>query len=198
MIKVDTIPTALFHLDRMLYCNGYLQEINRGSFEGEQVYRLQHPPVSITIEDPLNLYDMPKTITIPEIDHYCAELYNPDKPDSADYTYGERIEPQLVHIIDMLLETPGTNQAIINIGRPEDRELEHPPCLQTMHFLLFEGKLHLSVLMRSNDIGSAFLLNLYGFAYFGWGVAAAVNQKFGSLIYQCTAPHYYSHSISEG
>lgn len=57
-------------------------------------------------------------------------------------------------------ETPETNRLIIEIGKPEDLLLLHPPCMRLLHFKVRYGKLHLYAYFRSWDAWGGLPSNL--------------------------------------
>lgn len=164
---VDNVD-AWNYLRALCKLHGYQQYVEHGSTENEQfTYRLQAFPLSIMIKFPSEFLYLPKHITVGMIEKYYNEyLISPDHPGGEDYSYGERINPQIEPVFELLRLTPATNQAIIDISRPEDINLVYPPCLRTIQFMMFNDMLNVITYWRSNDIGEAFLLNQGGIGLF--------------------------------
>lgn len=194
MHTYKTIVETQYHLAR--FCRqGYRQDIQHGEFENEDTYRLQVEPIHIRITDPLDFSMLPVDVPLGVVENYYHELLNPVCPPNSDYTYGERIMIQLPIIMDMLKDTPNTNQAIIEIGRPEDVFLTHQPCLRLIHFMVYSGRLNISVYFRSNDIGAAFIINHCGLALLLRDVAEYAGFPVGEYHYYSAGAHVYSHAL---
>jgi thymidylate synthase len=172
--------------------NGYRQKIERGSFAEEQTYRMQSKPVMIEILSPLNFLYLPKEVTVGMIERYYHDyLINPTVSDNEAYTYASRITDQLPLVMDMMRDTPQTNQASISISQPSDINLSDPPCLREITFSFFSGKIHMTSLWRSNDIGEAFLLNQGGLAMLLRDVALYAGIPSGHHFYVSPGAHIY-------
>jgi len=60
----------------------------------------------------------------------------------------------------MLKETPETNRSVIEIGKPEDLLLEHPPCMRILQFKVRYNQLHMYAHFRSWDAYAGLPSNL--------------------------------------
>ena len=127
-LLAKTISDAWFQLIYNIFDKTYSQNIQKGSFENEQ-YRLQYPGIAVYIEHPN--YDIvpvippglgiPSPTTMEYIEDYFVHyLMNPELSENETYTYASRIQQsmpcggtQLERVIEMLRETPLTNQAVI-------------------------------------------------------------------------------------
>lgn len=82
------------------------------------------------------------------------------------YAYGDRLQNyggfnQWVAMAERLQRDPTTRQAIMPIWYPAiDTISDYVPCPVMLHFQYYEGKLNLSVLIRSQDCVKGGLLNL--------------------------------------
>lgn len=172
---------------------GVKTDIDRGSFANGENCRLQLPPVAVAIKNPLEFETLPKDVTIGMIEDYYSRYIvgSEEKSENETYTYAERIMVQLPVVLDMLSSTPCTNQASISIAQPEDINLEHPPCLREISFSVTDRTLHVSTFWRSNDIGSAFLINQGGISLLLKDVAEYVGLKVGHHYYFCSNAHIY-------
>src|SRR5512140_2474226 len=155
-LHAKTISDAWFQLIYNIFENSYEQKIQKGSFEKEQ-YRLQYPGMAVYIEHPA--VDMipvmppgsniPSPTTMEYIEDYFANyLMDPSLSENETYKYASRIHhpmpkggTQFDRVIQMLRETPLTNQAITEIGSPEDHDVcvgndgkLDPPCLRLLDF----------------------------------------------------------------
>ncbi len=161
--------------DTMWCCveNGIESVVKGGSYVGQ--IRRQLPYLTIVIEEPWTRpfkYYTPPGIPEPtdecKINEYFEKYIISDIVSTKeDYTYGQYICLQYERAIRILNDAEGnTNQATIQIGEPNSITLNDPPCLRTMSFTVYNGKLHLSVYFRSWDIFSGLPENLGGFQLF--------------------------------
>jgi len=178
---------------------GYSQQIQRGSFEGESIIREQSYPLFVEIRNPTDFLTLPKDVTIGMIEKYYNEyIVGTVQNESLNeqYTYAERIVEQLPTILEMLLETPQTNQASISISKPGDIFLHDPPCLREITFSYFNKKLNMTSYWRSNDISEAFLINQGGLALLLKDVAGYASIEIGSHFYVSPGAHTYKRTKS--
>jgi len=110
------------------------------------------------------------------------------------YTYGSRIVPQLDRIIELLKKTPDTNQAIIQVGRPEDCILSDPPCLRTIDLRIKDGKLHCFPYFRSWDLYAGLPENLGGIQLLKEYLADEIGVEDGEMIVSSKGLHVYDYA----
>ncbi len=218
-LVAKTISDAWFQLIYNLFDRAYSQNIQKGSFEGEQ-YRLQYPGMAVYIEHPY--YDIvpsippalgiPAPTTMEYIEDYFANyLMNPELSDNETYTYASRIQhampeggTQLDRVIAMLKETPLTNQAVIEIGAPDDLDVCYgkdgkldPPCLRLIDFKAIpsdsELVLTVTVYFRSWDLWAGFPSNLGGIELLKQFVASEAGLKNGPMYAYSAGAHIYGY-----
>ncbi|HBQ64779.1 MAG TPA: hypothetical protein DD727_07640 [Clostridiales bacterium] len=111
-----------------------------------------------------------------------------------DYTYHSRIAEQLPFIYAELKRNPESRRAVIDV-----REWKHdtspgntsPACLQHMQFFIRQGRLHLKVLMRSNDAPEATFMNAFAFIMLQKRVADTLGVEMGSYVHRANSFHCY-------
>ncbi len=218
-IKAKTISDAWFQLIYNVFDNAYTQRIQRGSFENEQ-YRLQYPGMAVYIEHPSE--DMvpvmppnsgiPAPTTMEYIEDYFANyLMDPELSENETYKYASRIHypmpkggTQLDRVIEMLRETPLTNQAVVEIGTPEDNDIclgndgkMDPPCLRLLDFkavpLKDETVLTVSCYFRSWDLWAGFPTNLGGIELLKKYVADEAGLSSGPIYAYSAGAHIYGY-----
>jgi thymidylate synthase len=218
-LMAKTIPDAWFQLIYNLFDNAYAQKIQKGSFENEQ-YRLQYPGIAVYIEHPY--YDMVPTIppnsgipapTTKEYieDYFVNYLMNPELAENETYTYASRIHnsmpkggTQFERVIEILRETPLTNQAVIEIATPLDLDIccgkdgkLDPPCLRLLDFkaipLKEEIVLTVSAYFRSWDLWAGFPTNLGGIELLKQFVASETSLKNGPIYAYSAGAHIYGY-----
>jgi len=193
MEKVKTNADAYNYIKRQCL-NGYRQNIQRGSFENESIYRMQSYPIAIEITEPMNFLYLPKEVSLGMIEKYYNDYIIGDViADNETYTYGSRINIQLYEVFDMLKNTPNTNQAAISISEPNDIFLHDPPCLRHIQFGFFNDKLNLTTYWRSNDIGEGFLTNQGGMSLLLRDAAEYSGLDIGSHFYMSSGAHIYKY-----
>lgn len=218
-LHAKTISDAWFQLIYNIFDHSYTQKIQKGSFENEQ-YRLQYPCIAVFIEYPgENMIPvMPPGLNIPApttmeyIENYFANyLMDPELSENETYKYASRIHhpmprggTQLDRIIQMLKDTPLTNQAVIEIGSPEDHDVCHgndgkldPPCLRLLDFKVIpagdELALTVSCYFRSWDLWAGFPTNLGGIELLKNYIAGETNLKNGPMYAYSAGAHIYGY-----
>lgn len=200
-LKARDISEAWFLNLKALKASGYKTPIDRGSYEGVHT-RLQLPFVCGEIEWPVNpVPDVPQGVPCPTSmeyieDYFRKKILGSDKNENEEYTYGERIMSQLEDVVFMLQATPRTNQAVIEVGQPEDVKLPDPPCLRVISFKVVDGKLNLSSFWRSWDAWAGFPSNLGGLAMlqeFVCGFLEGVET--GKMFYASDGLHVYDYQV---
>ncbi len=218
-IKAKTISDAWFQLLYNIFDYGYIQQIQKGSFEKEQ-YRVQYPGIAVYIEHPY--YDivpqMPPNSGIPSPtsmeyieDYFANYLMNPELEENETYRYASRIhhpmkdrKTQLERVIDILKETPLTNQAVIEIGTPQDLDICYgkdgkldPPCLRILDFKVIpdrdEMKLSVTAYFRSWDLWAGFPTNLGGIELLKQYICSETCLKNGPIYAYSAGAHIYGY-----
>jgi thymidylate synthase len=214
-----TIADAWFQLIYNLFDKAYSQKIQKGSFENEQ-YRLQYSGIAVFIEHPSDdmIPIMPPNSGIPAPttreyieDYFVNYLMNPELAENETYTYASRIQhrmpnggTQLERIIQILKETPLTNQAVIEIATPEDLDICYgkdgkldPPCLRLLDFKVIptdnNSVLTVSAYFRSWDIWAGFPTNLGGIELLKQYVASEANLSNGPIYAYSAGAHIYGY-----
>ncbi len=218
-LKAKTIADAWFQLIYNIFDYSYTQQIQKGSFEKEQ-YRLQYPGLAVYIEHPDQdivpvippALGIPSPTTMDYIQDYFANyLMDPELTENETYRYSSRIHhpmpeggTQLERAIAMLKETPLTNQAVVEIGTPEDFDVCYgndgnfdPPCLRLLDFKAIpqDGDLVLTVTVyfRSWDLWAGFPSNLGGIELLKQYVAEEAGLKNGAMFAYSAGAHIYGY-----
>jgi thymidylate synthase len=199
MLEAFGLGDAWYTILRELCLHGSIYKIDRGSFVGQQ--RLELDFLAMTIKEPsLEMVPiMPSGSGIPPvtdwntIQDYLCYLMTDAKQVNEQYTYGERIAPQIPVVIEMLRSTPYTNQACMEIGQPSDIILPDPPCLRVVKFKVREGALHMTTYWRSWDLWGAFPTNMGGLQLMKQYIADEVGVRDGNIYLVSDGLHLYSH-----
>src|SRR5208337_4348212 len=166
-IEARDLPDAWFQCIYRIFEDESVHEyeVEKGSFEG--VKRRQFDMAVVNIEYPGTrslIPDIPPELGIPlptsmeYVEDYLQYLMTDRKRENEVYTYGERLTNPKVsvngrevsfginpvqEVIDIYRKnTHGTNQAIMEVGMPQDILLEDPPCLRLIDTRIADGRLH--------------------------------------------------------
>jgi len=218
-LHAKTISDAWFQLIYNIFDHSYTQKIQKGSFENEQ-YRLQYPGMAVFIEHPSEdmipvippALNIPSPTTMEYIEDYFANyLMDPELSENETYKYASRIHhpmpkggTQLERVIAVLKETPMTNQAIVEIGSPDDHDVCYgndgkldPPCLRLLDFKVMpvndEPALSVSCYFRSWDLWAGFPTNLGGMELLKNYVAGETGLKNGPMYAYSAGAHIYGY-----
>jgi thymidylate synthase len=218
-LRAKTISDAWFQLIYNIFDHSYLQKVQKGSFENEE-HRLQYPGLSVFIEYPGEdmIPVIPPALGIPPPttmeyieDYFVNYLMDPALAPNETYRYSSRIMhpmpkggTQLDRVVRMLRETPLTNQAIVEIGSPEDHDVcigndgkLDPPCLRLIDFKAVPGRggllLSLSVYFRSWDLWAGFPTNLGGLELLKRFVASETGLATGPTYAYSAGAHIYGY-----
>lgn len=206
MINAFDLEDAWYKCVAECWRNGFEYTNDRGSFVGHK--RKEFDNVIIRVSNPNNRPLIPTMLPegIPPptdmnfVNKYLQFLITGEKQDY-EYTYGERINmmlregkdvfSQLDKIIQILKETPNTNQATIAIARPEDVLLKDPPCLRLIDCRIRYGKLHFFVYFRSWDLWNGFPANMAALQLLKEYMAGQIGVEDGELIAWSKGLHLY-------
>ena len=107
------------------------------------------------------------------------------------YTYHNRMISQLVEVVRILKEDPWSRRAAVTIRQPGDVDMDDPPCLQHIQYLVNDGKLDCYVLFRSNDGIKAFFMNAFALIDIQRIVAEVLDIPVGRYIHTANSFHCY-------
>lgn len=207
MKKIDImavdIPDAWFQCIYNVVEFGNKYKIEHGSFIGQT--RLEFDFVTIEIKYPYAepydrmLPEIPSHLNIPNpvdygyIEQYLPYLMTDNIEEGEQYTYGSRIHPQIDHWINILKETPNTNQAVLQVAQPEDYLLEDPPCLRQIGMRIKEERLVFFPYFRSWDLWAGFPANLGGIAVLQKYMADSIGVEVGEIVASSKGLHIYGY-----
>lgn len=219
-IEARDLPDAWFQCVYKIFENGGVHEyvIDRGSFEGQK--RREFDIVMINIKYPGTqplIPDIPVELGIPAptdmdyVGEYLQYLMTDKKEDNELYTYGERLTNPKVYVdgkecalgvnpvrevINIYKEGKyGTNQAIMEIGMPQDILIEDPPCLRLIDTRLMEDKLHFVLYFRSWDLWAGFPSNLAAIQMLKEYMCQEIGVEDGSITAISKGLHLYEYTF---
>jgi thymidylate synthase len=116
------------------------------------------------------------------------------------FDWGERLAAegkpvhidQIAYITDKLRASPNTRRAIAITWNPViDETLDDCPCLQLVQCTVREGKLHMRVVFRSNDMLTAAGANMYALVQLQKSIAEQLGLLCGTYTHISLIPHIY-------
>ncbi|MBN1888247.1 MAG: hypothetical protein JW850_09660 [Thermoflexales bacterium] len=192
-----TIGEAWLNVCQRCLQQGRTYTIARGSYAGQQrkqldqlAFMISHPGTR-----PLGVEYKGLPISDDEsISRYFEDyLIDTRLAPNEQYTYASRFAPYLEAVGEMLRQSPGTNQATIEVGRPEDIRLSDPPCLRVLSWKATPAGLQLSSFWRSWDLYAALPTNLGGLQLLNETMAEWAGLDAGPLVCYSDGGHVYDH-----
>mgnify|MGYP003639519946 CR=1 FL=1 len=106
---------------------------------------------------------------------------------------------QLTKVINKLRNNKNTRQATISIydGKEIDTYSKDTPCTYAVQFSIWQNELHMSVLMRSNDLWYGFCNDQYCFSNLHILVADKLNLSLGTYYHYAHNLHLYNNFLNK-
>lgn len=160
------------------------------------------------IQGPIDAISSSKKWIYPRLQEIAAIMLEGNLSKSYAYSYGERIFSfseqkinQVDHfIIPLLKKDPNSRRAVISLWNPEfDSDISRKvvPGLINIDFKLREGKLHLSAIVRSNDIFIGWPANVYQLYVLGNYVANKLQVTLGSIATFSMSAHIFKENYAD-
>ena len=203
-IEATDIPDAWFQCIYQVLDYGYKYVIDKGSYVGQA--RIEFDFVVINIKHPYSepydtmLPQIPSGLGLPNpvasgyIEQYLPYLLTDHIEGGEQYTYGSRIHAQISYWQQELKRTPNTNQAILQVGKPDDYLLPDPPCLRHIDMRIRDGRLIFYPYFRSWDLWGGFPANLAGIAVLQKTMADEIGVEAGPIIASSKGLHIYGYA----
>jgi thymidylate synthase len=195
----DAWFSLIYHIFEEEYARKYV--IEKGSYVGQT--RLEYFWANVRIKYPANrpFLAMPEGsgLAAPTddetIEKYFANYIMDDKLEKNElYRYSSSIGPQIDKVIEMLSKSPNTNQACMSIGSPNSINIDDPECLRILDWRVIDGKLHVFVYFRSNDLFNAWSTNLGGIQLLKEFLCEMGGLEDGEILYASKGLHLYGFS----
>ncbi|QYR22435.1 thymidylate synthase [Paenibacillus sp. sptzw28] len=107
-----------------------------------------------------------------------------------------RITNQVHHLIDQLITNPASRRHVISLWDVDELDqMELYPCVWNNQWLVKEGKLHLIVSVRSNDIGLGNPFNVFQYYVLQRMVSQVTGHQLGTLTFNINDAHVYERHI---
>jgi len=193
-------------------------EVEKGSFEGVRrrefdlvVIDIAYPGTRPLIPDIPHELGIPQPTTMEYVEDYLQYLMTDRKRENEVYTYGERLTNPKVSIegrelsfgvnpveevIRMYRNGHGTNQAIMEVGMPQDILLPDPPCLRLIDTRVMEGRMHFVLYFRSWDLWAGFPSNLAAIQLLKEYMCQEIGVEDGTMVAVSKGLHLYEYSFT--
>lgn len=167
--------------------------------DGESTWEYKEP-IAVEIANPLKYMINPaSSFQQARCDEYAKQIIEgvqvKQSPDEQfTYTYHERLfmQEQFTDVMARLTTSMDTRRVILYTWLPQiDNNAKDVPCLQSVHFIVREGKLNVLISIRSNDVLSAFGPNAYGFVRLQEHVANLLSLGVGTYTHVIGVAHMY-------
>ena len=118
---------------------------------------------------------------------------------NSNYGWQWKRNYQLERVINMLRDNPDTRQAAISIydGKEIAEYSKDTPCTYAVQFTVLDGKLNMSVVMRSNDLWYGFCNDQYQFSNLQMLVAYEAGYKLGTYYHFAHNLHLYNDKLPD-
>lgn len=119
-----------------------------------------------------------------------------DDGETNNSAYGWRILSkfgfdQWEYVKELIRKDPNTRQAVIHIKDADNHVTKDTPCTVYLQFLLRNGKLNLSVHMRSNDIWMGVPYDMFSFCFLQVKMAMELGVEVGQYTHYAGSLHLY-------
>jgi len=120
-----------------------------------------------------------------------------DRKVRSNYGWQWERNHQLDKVVAMLKTNPETRQAVISIydGKEISTYSKDTPCTYAVQFTVLDNKLHMAVLMRSNDLWFGFCNDQYCFASLQELVAERLSMELGAYYHFAHNLHLYNNKL---
>ena len=201
LIEARNIPHAYDTLLRRIWRDGHYIIDQRGN----QIKEVEDVIISIDINNITfpNFGPTNKRFGDDFAEGLISDSFAYSKGKAFEYAYGERIRTgnALKEVLTMLKEDSSTRRAVLSIYHPDDVRRANNgyevPCVTQLYLRIRNGKLNMTLMMRSNDIVSAFPSDIYGFMRFQESIAALLKIKIGTYTQLIGSAHIIMENDSD-
>ena len=106
---------------------------------------------------------------------------------------------QIEKVIKILTDEPNSRRAKININFPNEKvdTTKDEPCTMSLHFMIRNGKLDCTAVMRSNDIWFGFPYDVAFFTELQKYIARELNVGYGTYTHFAVSLHVYERDLKK-
>ena len=160
----------------------------------------------LDIQDPINAISSSKKWIYPKMQEITAIMLEGKLSKSYTYSYGERIFSYYTtnqmddFIIPLLKKDPESRRAVVTLWDPKkdgDLYKKAVPGLISIDFKIRNKKLHLTAIVRSNDIFIGWPANLYQLYVLGEYITQKLQIQLGSITTFSTSAHIFKDNYAD-
>ena len=139
----------------------------------------------------------PSAVEISKYAPIWKNMMDEDGNVRSNYGWQWRRNDQLEKVIKLLQDKPDTRKATISIydGKEIDTYSKDTPCTYAVQFTVLDGKLNMSVLMRSNDLWYGFCNDQFCFSMLQKDVADILQLEVGTYFHFAHNLHLYNDKL---
>jgi len=117
---------------------------------------------------------------------------------NSNYGYQWQRNDQIGYVANKLKVFPNTRQATISIydGKEHPKYTNDTPCTYAVQFTVLNGKLNMSVYMRSNDLWFGFCIDQYCFSMLQQTMSKMTGYDVGTYYHHAHNLHLYDNKIN--
>ena len=118
--------------------------------------------------------------------------YSADGVTMTGTAYGPPLREQWDRVLELLVADPDSKRAVITFFRPAELAVPNNPdvsCAIAVQFLLREGRLHMSVVMRGNDAYRGMVGDVFAFTFIQEFMAARLGVRLGTYAHHAASMH---------
>ena len=176
-----------------------VSDLNSYQFQNESIGRLDYNYANLFYEWMVGGCTDSSTILeqYPNTAKFMEKPKSKELPTNFNTFYGPRILEQLPHVIKELKEKRDTRRAVISILDKtdlllldKDESLEFP-CCDSATFFIREGKLHIHLHMRSQNMGQVAKLDMYLWGRFTKELADEIKVPVGTFTSSVVSAHVF-------
>lgn len=137
-------------------------------------------------------------LTQSDLDEYYPKVLTAQVFPGVSYTYGHRMRAyfgrdQIQDVIDKLKQEPDSRSGVVSLWDPQNDHIKGgSPCFNHLWFRLRDGKLYLTVIIRSNDMFAGWPENAFGLRKLQQFVVQEVGScRLGELTIISESAHLY-------
>jgi len=216
-IEAQTLPEAYHKGIMALFSEGELADCSDWNLKNLESYSQLECRMTIHVEEPLKEPRISKLIICGprELEQYRMEMLDgildfavdvdierEGKTEALeDYTYHHRMTKpidQLAFVVKELRRNQemSSRRAVMGIrDNLQDSQLENPACMQSVQFLVRNGKLDMCVLFRSNDFAQAFFMNAFALTSLQERIAQELGLPVGTYSHTSNSMHVYQNNF---
>ena len=186
----------------------YIAEHGHVRLTEDGAMTIESRPITITVRDPLG---QDRCSRFNPVGPAMCEQYAHDLVEGTaaafEYDYHTRLfhynsseitTDQISYMIGKLRDAPTSRRAVAVTWQPRvDTVARDVPCLQLLKCMVWDGRLDMTAVFRSNDICVALGANMIGLTELQRRIATSIGVPVGEYVHISLSPHIYLSNIDD-